>query len=58
MGTRSPIATSVMKERSLNDHLFVVMLRAHAPLDANDLTALGREAAGPLPVSKLHIRRG
>jgi CRP-like cAMP-binding protein len=42
MGAQPPATKNVIKEQSPNDHPFVVKLRAHAPLDANDLTALGR----------------
>ena len=52
MVAQSPTATNVIKERSLNDHPFVVKLRAHAPLDANDLAALDRVLDQRLVVKK------
>src|ERR1051326_6321677 len=52
MVVQSPTVTNVIKERSLSDHPFIVKLRAHAPLDANDLTALRRILDQRLAVKK------
>jgi CRP-like cAMP-binding protein len=48
-------ATTVMnvaKDRSIDDHPFVAKLSAHAPLDRDDLKALGRLLKPRLSVSK------
>ena len=52
MVAQSPTATNAIKERSLSDHPFVVELRAHSPLDANDLAALDRVLDQRLVIKK------
>ena len=52
MGAQLPMAPSIIKVRPLNNHPFVVKLRAHAPLDDNDLTTLGQVLDRRLAVNK------
>jgi CRP-like cAMP-binding protein len=52
MGTQHPVPTYVTKDRPLKDHPFITKLKAHAPLDSDDLRALHQVLNRKLTVKK------